>query len=102
MPLVFTFTMLVSLILALGGAATTPVFLACATSYTVVAGRGVVHRIILGSKPKEAMADQRDANSNRSADQALHEESQGETDNQEAINENEVRAETKETPPADV
>jgi hypothetical protein len=54
-PLIYTFTLLASLSFALGGAATSPIFLACATSYTVVAGRGVVHRLALRSKAQHTM-----------------------------------------------
>lgn len=50
-PLIFTFTTFVSLTLALGGAATSPVFAAAVCSFTAVCGAGVLQAII-----KRAMA----------------------------------------------
>jgi len=46
-PAVFTFTTLASMVLALGGAATSPVFFACFCSYTTVCGFGIVQDFVV-------------------------------------------------------
>jgi H+/Cl- antiporter ClcA len=49
-PAIFTFTTLSSMILVLGGAATSPVFFACICSYTTVCGCGVLHKLFERSR----------------------------------------------------
>lgn len=57
LPLVFTMTAVATVTLALGGAATSPVFLACIVSYTTVAGGGVVHALIRGKPAQKEEED---------------------------------------------
>ena len=56
-PAVFMFTILTSMMFALGGAATSPIFIASVTSYTTVAGMGLVQSLILKAESKEKVAE---------------------------------------------
>jgi len=54
LPLIFTFTVIASVAFSLGGVGTTPVFLACAVAHTVVAGVGIVQRMVLRASQGQA------------------------------------------------
>jgi hypothetical protein len=47
------YDIMATVLLALGGAATSPVFLACAVSYTTVTSAGMIHDLVRGKPAQE-------------------------------------------------
>lgn len=54
LPALFSMATLASVVLVLGGAATSPVFFACLISYGTVCGMGILQDLLRGSKRKPA------------------------------------------------